>query len=146
MRYIILVFFLSVKMAALGQDKLKYNYLIATFEMKYDKPNDYYYFIIVPQKNGDTTDPVYSLLRYDNKRKGINREAGYFYNHSDTSSRLYNYFLSPSEGLNYMASIGWKAWGVYPEISSGSTSERSGENLVPITSVASKPVFCFKKD
>lgn len=146
MKYLLLIFLSGIHFSALAQNSSATQYLIATFEMKYDKPNEYYYFIIVPQRGADTMNPVYSLVKYDNRKKGINTEADYFYNHNDTSSRLFNYFVSPTEGLNYMSSIGWRVMNIYPEISSGSKSEQSGENLVPITTVASKPVFCFKKE
>lgn len=142
MRYIIFIFFLSIHIPAICQTSPKRQYLIASFEMKYDKPNEYYYFVIVPQKGADTTDLVYSLVKYDNKKKGVNKEAGYFYNRDQANSKLYNYFVSPTEGLNYMASIGWTITSIYPVISSDSKTE----NGTPITTVTSNPAFCFQKE
>ena len=141
-RFTLLLVLLFVCLFCNSQFAAKKQYLIATFEMKYDKPNEYYYFVIVPQKGADTTDPVYSLLRYDNKKRGVNIEADYFYNHNDTSSKMYNYFVSPTEGLNYMASVGWSVIGIFPVISSDSKTE-SG---TPITTVSSSPAFCFQKE
>jgi hypothetical protein len=125
-----------------SQVATKKQYLIASFEMKYDKPNEYYYFVIIPQKGADTTDPVYSLIKYDNRKRGVNTEAGYFYNHNDSSSKMYNYFVSPTEGLNFMVSVGWSIIGIYPAVSSDWKTERE----VPITTVSSSPVFCFQKE
>jgi hypothetical protein len=142
MRLTLLLVLLHLFLLGNSQVATKKQYLIATFEMKYDKPHEYNYFIILPQKGADTTIPVYQLLKYENRRKSVNADGDFYYNHQDTSKKMYNYFVSPTEGLNYMASMGWNVIGIYPVVS----SDWRTESNVPITTVSSSPAFCFQKE
>jgi hypothetical protein len=60
---------------------------------------------------------------------------------------MYNYFYTTTEALNFLSKKGFILVTIYIDILSGFTSKEGGFNTgyVPITTVSSKPVFCFKK-
>jgi hypothetical protein len=129
-----------------AQDKAKENYLLIRFESSFDNTNQRLYYYIVAEKGCDEASAVYSLVKYDNKKNATNKAGVFYLNTKNVTDSLYNYFLSPTEGLNFMAAMQWQLLSVTTEIFSSSKNERSGsENLVPITTVTSRPVFCFKR-
>lgn len=121
------------------------NYLLIRFERLYDNTNQKVFYSINAERGCDKASTIYSLLKYDAKKNAENISGKFYSDAKNTGDSLYNYFLSPTEGLNYLAQLEWKLVSVFAEVSSGFTTERASGDLVPITTVASKPVFCFMK-
>jgi len=139
------IFFLCTSVSALSaQQKTADQYLLVRITDAYDALNTRAFYYILPEKGADSAVGIYDLKKYASK-KGEAPPAGHFYfERPDNSNDLFNYFVSPTEALNYIASQGWKLWLVYPETGSGTTNERAGNgDLVPVTTISSRPVYCF---
>ena len=152
MKFYFLKFVLSILLCSFSsvnvqsQEFPKESYLLIRFESSFDNTNQRLYYYIIAEKGCDEASAVYSLLKYDDKRNATNKAGNFYFNTKRATDSLYNYFRSPTEGLNFMAAMQWQLLSVSTEIFSGAKNERSGpENLVPITTVSSRPVFCFKR-
>jgi hypothetical protein len=90
---------------------------------------------------------LYSLKVYDNKKNAVNGVYPFYHNHTDTAATYYNYFLSTTEALNFISNNGWTLFAIYTDTYSGHTTESNGRggDLIPITTVSSRPWFCFKR-
>lgn len=131
--------------SASGQTEHPESYLLVRIERAYDNTNQRAYFSINAEKGCEDAYAIYSLLKYDNRKNADNRAMFYHAVKKSTDS-LYNYFLSPTEVLNYIAKLGWGLVSVFTETSSGYDHQRNGSgDLVPITTITSRPVFCFKR-
>lgn len=138
--------FCTFAQTGIEQKKTK-TYLIASFEMRYDKANKQYFQVIQPQKGVNPADEVYALLNYNIKTGVINENGAFYHKSNDEGKKLYNYFTTTTEGLNYMASRGWSVISVYQEISSDAENKLAvSGDVVPVAAVSSKPVFVFAKD
>lgn len=122
------------------------NYLLVRFERVFDNTNQKTYYLINAERGCDEATTIYSLLKYDSKKNAMNTSGKFYFNTKNINDSLYNYFLSSTEGLNYMSQIGWNLISIFTETLSGYNNERTGSGeLVPVTTVSSRPVFCFKK-
>ena len=141
MKKIFLCILLSYNLICHAQTKSPANYILVRFDLAYDNPNDRSYFIINPERGGTgLPKEIYSLIKYDNKKKAINT-GGVFYPAQNDTSALYNYFYSTTEALNYLSKNGWELLTIYTEISSGHDDRSTGT----ITTISSRLIFCFKK-
>ena len=83
---------------------------------------------------------------YDDKKKAINTDAVFYTDRGDSTKPIYNYFYSSTEILNYLSKKGFTLVTIYNNIFSNYIYENNGKGeSVPITTVGSRPVFCFKK-
>lgn len=130
--------------ASFGQQKAE-SYLLVWFERNYDKVSRRGYVTLKAERGCDSAGRVYSLIDYDPKDWTPNEDRKFFHLNRSAGDSLYNYFLSPTEGLNFLSSLGWRLAAAFPQTTSGSTNERAGSDFVPVTTVTSHPVFCFKK-
>ena len=122
------------------------DYVQVRFVQVYDYGNSRYYFTLNAEWGSDSAKSLYTLLKYDAKRNGNNTGGRLYHVTGFPADRLYNYFLSPTEGLNYMSRKGWQLIDIYTEAHSGYDNQRTGAGeIVPITTVGSKPVYCFRK-
>lgn len=131
--------------SAYSQLKSEKNYLLIRFERIYDNTNQRSFYSVNPERGCDGASAIYSLLKYDAKKNAENKTGKFYFATKNVGDSLYNYFLSPTEGLNYLAQLEWELVSVFSEITSGYTTERASGDLVPITTVSSRAVFCFKK-
>ena len=121
-------------------------YLLVRFERFFDNTNQRAYYLINPERGCEEAASIYSLIKYDSKKNAVNTSGKFYFNNRNITDSLYNYFLSPTEGLNYMSKIGWNLISIFTETLSGSNNERTGSGeLVPVITVSSRPIFCFKK-
>lgn len=137
---------LLLAFSASSQTKSNKSYLIVRFERLYDNTNQRAFYSINAERGCDQASPIYSLLKYDPKKNADNFKGKFYSITKSAGDSVYNYFLSPTEGLNFIATLQWELVLAFSETSSNYDNQRnsSGE-LVPITTVVSRPVFCFKK-
>lgn len=130
----------------ISQIKTPDNYLIIRFEKFYDNTNQRTFYTINAERGCDKASAIYALVKYDAKKNAVNMKGYFYFTTKTVSDSLYNYFLSPTEGLNFMATNEWQLVSAFSETLSNYDNQRnsSGE-LVPITTVTSRPVFCFRK-
>jgi len=142
-----LIFLLSLLVQySFGQDKTQLNYLLVRIESVFDNTNQRNCYVINAENGCDVAKDIYSLKKYDFKKNAINSDGIYYYNQKNTARNLYNYFLSATEALNFLSYSGWTLLTTYTEIFSGYDNQRNGAGeIIPITTVSSRPVFCFKK-
>ena len=147
MKVISTLLIISIALNCYSQSKSQNNYLLARFIQQYDHSNKRDYYTIYAEGDCDSAKEVYSLLYYNNQKGVINTQDVYAYNKKDTTGVLFNYFLSPTEGINYMSQKGWTLITIYTEISSGYDTQNTWNgDKIPITTISSRPVFCFVKN
>jgi hypothetical protein len=146
MKLIITCLFISISLTSLCQINTNTYYLLIRVNQLYDNTNLTTYYSIRPEAGCDGAKEIYGLKAYNNKKKAIN-EGGLFYpGKKDSAYPYFNYFHSTTEILNYMSKNGWELTAVYNDTFSDYNIERTGNgDLVPVATVATKPVFCFKK-
>ena len=98
----------------------------------------YYYLNI--EKGADSSDALYRLLPFNEKRKAVNDKAGFYKGYGDTSLYVYNYFKTPTQAFNYLLAAGWEVVHTISEVE----SEMSLSTL-QIKSVWSKTKFMLRK-
>ena len=146
MRAIFIILFLNFSQICVAQEKKSTNYLLIRIQIEYDNSNKRSFYVINAEDGCDAAKNIfYSLKKYNYKKSAINNDGIFYYNHSDTTEALYNYFLSTPEALNFIANNGFALVSIYTETFSGSDVAKSANGEFPITTVSSRPVFCFKK-
>ena len=147
MKIIVCFLFLSVTLSSLSQENTPCSYLLVRIENPFDNTMNRSYCSINAEPGCGAANFLYTLKSYNAKKNAVNADRSFYYNHADTSNNIYNYFVSATEAINYIASKGWYLFAVYTDTYSGYTTEDNGHNgePFPITTVSSKPVFCFKK-
>ncbi len=129
-------------------------YLQVKFVKDHDvNKNRIIYYHIAAEPGCNRAKDIYKLFSYSNTKALDTIPAMYYGKQNeakqiDTAASFYNYFSSPTEALNFMASRHWILVTVFSELSSGYTYENgsNGNGLVPITTVSSGAVYCFKKE
>ena len=112
----------------------------------YDYANKRNAFFIIAETGCDNAKNIYSLKKYDFKKNAVNTNGVLYYTQKDTTGNMYNYFLSTTEALNFLSYSGWTLITSYIEVFSGYDNQKNGAGeIIPITTVASGPVFCLKK-
>lgn len=146
MKIYLLIYFLTSIQLVLAQDTNRQSYLLVRIGASYDLLNKRDAFFIIAESGCDSAKYIYSLKNYDFKKNAVNTDGIFYYDKKDTATNLYNYFLSATDALNFLSYCGWTLFNSYTEIFSGYTNERDGLGTIqPITTVSSRPVFCFKK-
>jgi len=141
-----LIIFILLTKNSFGQEQGITNYLLVRFEAAFDNTNKKDFYIINAEGGCDGAEKIYSLKKYDYTKNAINSGGSFYYQKKDAINNLYNYFLSPTEALNFLSRSGWSLFSIYTEVFSGYDNQRNGAGeIIPITTVSSKPVFCFKK-
>ena len=147
MKLIIIAFLIGCAHFSFGQQKELAKYLLFRIDALVDVNGKDYYYAINAERGCDSAEKIYELKKYDNKKNALNNEGSFYHKEKDTVNNLYNYFLSPTEALNFLSKSGWTLFSIYTEVLSGYDNQRSGAGeIVPITTVYSRPVFCFKKN
>lgn len=121
-------------------------YLLVWFERNYDNVSRRSFVTIKAESGCDSAFRIYALMNYEPKNWTPEDNSRFFHLNKKSDS-LYNYFLTPTEGLNYLSAQGWQIVSVVPQIASGSDNERvvSSGYLVPVATVSSYPLFCLRK-
>ena len=145
MKLIIIVFLIGLTKNSFGQKQGTINYLLVRFEANFDNTNKKNFYQINAEIGCDTAEKIYSLKKYDYRKNAINSGGSFYYQEKDATNNLYNYFLSPTEALNFLSRLGWSLFSIYTEVYSGYDNQRkSTGEIIPITTVSSNTVFCFK--
>src|SRR6478735_2024665 len=92
-------------------------YLLVRFADAYDFTFARTYYMLEAEPGADKSEGVYQLKRYNFFRKANNTLAKLYTNEPQADS-LYNYFISPTEGLNFMIKNGWTLVSIFTETSS----------------------------
>jgi hypothetical protein len=146
MKLIITFIFICKGLTSFSQTDTITSYVIIRIGIQYDNTNLKTYYLIKAELGCDEAKEIYGLKAYNNKKKAMN-EGGLFYpDKKDSVYPYFNYFHSTTEILNYMAKNGWGLSAVYNDTFSDYNIERTGNgDLVPVATVVTRPVFCFKK-
>jgi hypothetical protein len=146
MKFLLSIFLTISSLSSFAQTKPETNYLLLYINQDYDHTNKRGYFSINAEIGCDAAIEIYKLKVYDNNKRAINTDAVFYKDRADSSKAMYNYFYSSTEILNYLSKKGFTLVTIYNNIFSDYKRENDGKGeLVPITTVGSRPVFCFKK-
>lgn len=148
MKAILTSLLLTFTLFCFAQEKALNNYLLIRIALEHDiyKNSARNFWIIQAEVGNEAANVFYSLKKYNLKKNAVNTEAYFYYNHADTATNFYNFFTSPTEALNFIADNGWTLITIYTDIYSSYNNEKNGNgDTVPVTTVGSIPVFCFKK-
>jgi hypothetical protein len=146
MKYIVIFMLLVNGGAAFSQSADNKSYLVVRIPENYDKVKQKRFFEIKAEWGCDSAYAVYSLVKYANSKSITDTAALYYYiTGLPANGNIYNYFNSPTEALNFLSKNGWRLHSMVSELFSGSTLEPSGGELVPITTVKSRLVYCFER-
>lgn len=146
MKLFYLFIFLLSGLFCFSQQDSSANYLLLRFDYNYDNTMGRGFYSIKAESGCEAANEIYSLKMYDYKKNAVNSEASFYYNIKVKTSNIYNYFLSATEALNYLSKNGWTLFSVYTEAFSGYDNQRTGNgDIVPVATISSRPVFCFKK-
>ena len=146
MKAMLTILFLYSTLFCFAQEKALNNYLLVRIIIDYDKNTAKNFCTINAEGGNEAAKKFYLLKKYNLKKNAVNTEAYFYYNHADTATNFYNFFTSPTEALNFIADNGWTLITIYTDIYSSYNNEKNGNgDTVPVTTVGSIPVFCFKK-
>ena len=121
------------------------NYLLIRFTNAYDFTFGRTYYLIEAEPGAAKAGELYQLKRYNFFRKANNTEAK-LYTDNPQADSLYNYFISPTEGLGFMTKNGWTLVTIFTETSSDSKNVTiDGTRSFPVTTINSRTVYCFRK-
>jgi hypothetical protein len=147
MKLIIAFLLIGLTSFSYGQEKGITNFLLVRIDAKVDVNGKSYYYVINAESNCDAAAQVYALIKYNDKKNAVNDKNLFYYKEKDTVNNLYNYFVSPTEALNFLSRAGWTLFNIYTETFSGYDNQKNGTGeSIPITTVSSRPVYCFKND
>lgn len=146
MKYLLFLFLMLSSSFCFAQTKTDPSYLLLYIDQEYDVVNKRNYRTINAEVGCDAAIDIYKLMVYDNKKNAKNIEASFYTDRNDSAKLIYNYFFSATEILNYLAKKGFVLVTIYNDIFSDYRYKDNGKGeSVPITTVGSRPVFCFKK-
>lgn len=147
MKTIFTMLFYCMSAAVFSQEKTQAQYLLVRIDGGYNKPAKQYYSMINAEPGCDSAGIFYGLKKFDVKKDAVNTEAVLYPGKNDSVHLYYNYFSTPTQALNFISKNGWELVNIYTETFSGSTIADNGniEQRYPITTVSSRPVYCFKK-
>lgn len=146
MKIIFFSLWLLFLFTASAQEKQKNNYLIIRIKIEKDFSLNRYGCSIIAEGGCDSAKSIYNLKDYNYRKNANNNDHSFYYNYIDTATSTYNFFNTPTEALNFMAKNGWTLAFIYSETSSGyERQEGSDSILYPVTTVADRPVYYFKK-
>jgi hypothetical protein len=74
------------------------------------------FYMLVAEAGSDSSAGFYTLRRYNNDKPEQNAGAVKFKDTGKTGANMLNYFSTISEGLNYMAALGWNMVLAYTEV------------------------------
>jgi hypothetical protein len=114
------------------QNNDPFTYLVVRFEEKYNTANKNFFAAIYAEATNPYAQKIYNLIPYDGRKNAVNIDAVFYTSHSDTATKVYNYFQNPTEGLQFLAEDNWVLITAYSEI-------------IPTTPLSSRGVYCFKK-
>ncbi len=135
-----------VSFSCIGQDKTTKNYLAIRIEKETDFRSDREVFYINAEQGCRAAKTIYDLKKYNFKKSAENSNASFFYYQEDTEKEFYNYFLSHTEILNFMAQNGWILIIINNEIISNAIIERNISGLeTPVAKISSIPIYYFEK-
>jgi hypothetical protein len=106
-------------------------------------------YVIRPEKGARETDVIYDLEEYL-PQKGFKPFDSLFYqNHrggSVSHQGWYNYFVSVTAALNFMADAGWELVAAIPEVySSTQNASTTDGKIIPVAEVNSSTAWLFRK-
>jgi hypothetical protein len=122
-------------------------YIIVRIDEAKNANQDKFYKINAEAGNPFASD-IYALVTFNTQKGADNSTAAFFAKQNGSTTALYNYFSTPTEALLYLAEKEWQLVSVSTEIISGSTNVPRVGNVeyFPVTTVASRPVYYFKKE
>jgi hypothetical protein len=89
---------------------------------------------------------IYNLKEYISAKKAVNSGASFYSEKNDTTSVYFNYFLTATEIMQFLADHNWQLITVNTEISSDYENIQEGDRYIPVTKIRSRPVYYLKKE
>lgn len=129
-----------IHLNSFGQTANVVSYLQIRFEKNYDEKQGTTYYTLQAENGCDSAIRIYSLLHYNGKKNALNSRGGFYHVTKDRAGEIYNYFVSPTEGLNFLSGEGWTLVSTYNDVSSRSNWDNS-----TVTAISSRTVFVFRK-
>jgi hypothetical protein len=130
----------------MGQPKPPANYIQVRFQKIHDRSGKKYYYKINAEGHGVSADKIYTLRPYNHKKRAVNAGGMYFPASKTISANTYNYFDSPTDGINFLSENGWELVNVSGEVGLRDEFENNGQGtLVPKKRYYTIPVYYLKK-
>lgn len=129
-----------------SQSAPRVTYIIFRLDGLWDYARSRNFIKINAESGNRAASEVYNLKEYISGKKAVNSGASFYSERSDTTSVYFNYFLTATEVLQFFADYNWQLITVNNEIWSSYDNVQSGDKLVPVTKVLSRPVYYLKKE
>lgn len=130
-----------------AQMKSNETYAIVSVETNYDKTKKIYWCSMKAESGGKYSKEITSLVKYSSDKNTSLPGIAFYHEKKDSSLIYFNYFLSTTEALQFLADHGWQLVTVNNNFISDYENVKDGEGkLVPVTKLTSIPVYFFKKE
>jgi hypothetical protein len=129
-----------------SQTGSRVTYIIIRVDGLWDYTRNKNFIKINAESGNPAASEIYNLKEYVSAKKAVNSGASFYSEKNDTASVYFNYFLTATEIMQFLADHHWQLVTVNTEITSSYDNIQSGDKLVPVTSVFSRPVYYFKKE
>jgi hypothetical protein len=146
--FLLIIISIIILTSGYSQENTKNTYAIVSIEPGiYDKPNKRYWCKIKAESIKKYSKEINNLINYSMEKNAVNTGASFYFEKNDTTSVYFNYFLSTTEAMQFLADHKWQLVTVNNEIISDYDNVKDGESkLVPVSRIYSRPVYYFKKE
>ena len=100
------VFLLLCTSVISAQHVKRTTYLIVLFEEKLNKVTSYRFYSIKAEQGNPDAPEVYDLIAYKPEKDAVNTSGAFYSPGTDTTTPYYNYFNTPTVGLDYLGRHG----------------------------------------
>ena len=129
-----------------SQADSRVTYIIIRLDGLWDYTRNKNFIKINAEAGNPAASEIYNLKEYVSAKKAVNPGASFYAEKNDTASVYFNYFLTATEIMQFLADHNWQLITVNTEITSSYDNIQSGDKLVPVPRVFSRPVYYFKKE
>jgi hypothetical protein len=145
MRFLFLLSVCFLSLSSFCQSKVKETYIIVRLDYDYDEFHKNPFYKINAEQGNPFANDFYSLVKYDGSKNALNPNESIYPSTKDSSQKVFNYFSNSTIALRFIAENGWQLMFINNDIGSSYDTYRSGGELLPYSTVSSRPVFYFKK-
>lgn len=124
-------------------------YVQVRFAQQWDRTIRKPFYILIAEAGCDSSAGFYTMRQYNIYDPEQNKGGVKFKDTKQTGSHVFNYFTTISEGLNYMAALGWNMVFAYTEIRNDQERSLYRDVIYPSDNDyrgSPRPIFCFKKE
>jgi len=121
-------------------------YIIIRIDGQWDYARSRNFIKINAETGNPMASEIYNLKEYVSTKKAVNSGASFYCEKNDTTSVYFNYFLTATEVMQFLADHDWQLITVNTEVSSNYENIQEGDKYIPVTKILSRPVYYFKKE